>query len=200
VRIPQRLARLGIADGVMVAVLIWRWASSDGPHHLIDAATVFTLLLGFLGVALSALRSLRSQRRRDAVLDAERRGALLLFPAEGSGAAGPSKGTAQPTAEHSPWFTLVAYSTLMIALMWRWAVLGEPYTGLGTVTLSILMLGFLRATATTVERLGRPGPTLAWGHRNEQQDALLHFPAEEAVSNHRAFAPPVLATRRNALL
>ena len=174
---PHRLAWLGIADGVLLAVLIRRWASAGEPHRLIDAATVLTLLVGFLGAARAVSRGLN--RKPD---------------------------SQPPAADHSwpPWRTNLAYGSLMIALLWQWAVLGEPFDVLGAVTLSTLMLGFLRAAAATIlNDSGTPASTLAPpGHEstNELQDALLLFPAEDAGTNNRMAASHVLATRRKALL
>ena len=153
VRSRQRFAWLGVIDGVLVAVLLRGLAFDEGPHQPIDVAAMLTLLLGFLGAAPAALRSLR----RD--------------------------GTSQSQTDFYPWFTMLAYGALMIALTGRWAFLGAPYTVLGGVTLSILMLGFLRHCAAIVESLGASSFAPGSAPADDSQDALLLFPAEDAGAN-----------------
>ena len=199
-RTSHRLAWLSIADGALAGVLLWRWAHGDGPYQRIDAATVLTLVLGFLGAAPTALRSLRDSRQADTVQDIERRDALLLFPAEGSEAAGTPAAPPPSPGQRPPLLAVLAYGSLMITLMWRWAVIGEPYTALGAVTLSTLMLGFLRDAVLAVERLASIGQPLISAGKNEQQDALLLFPAEDSGARDLALTPRMLATGRKALL
>ena len=105
-----------------------------------------------------------------------------------------------PPRRWPPLIPLLAYSVLMLTLLWRWAVLGEPYTVLGAVTLSTLMLGFLRDAALVFQRLASFDQPIVSGRRNEQHDALLLFPAEDAAAIDRVVAPRMLATGRKALL
>jgi uncharacterized membrane protein len=192
-RTPQRLAWLSIADGAMAAAVVWRWAFGGGPHHLIDAATAFALSIGFLGAVHVTRRRLAEFRKPSSLLEVERRDALLLFPAEGSHVATLPNVASQPPPTRPLWMAITAYGILMIALMWRWAVIGEPLTVFGAVTLSVLMLGFLRDAAITLESLGRSAPPK---RKNEQPDALLLFPAEDIDANDLVLAPRIVATRR----
>jgi hypothetical protein len=198
-RSPRRFPWLDIANGTLAVLLTWRWAYYDTRHAILDAATMSTLLIGFLAGATYALLARRNVLRSQT--DTERRDALLLFPAEGPDAAdvaAPSPVTATPT-DRTAWFTILAHAVLMIALSWRWAYQNEPYTILGAVTLSTLMLGFFRASVSIVERLGHAGsPRKA--RKNEEQSALLLFPAEDSGANDLVLSPPLLATRRKALL
>jgi hypothetical protein len=97
------------------------------------------------------------------------------------------------------WCTLVADAVCMITITWRWAFAYEPYTPLGAIILSALMLGFIGAAATVVKSLGRPAKT-STGTSREQQDALSLFPAEDSAANDLLLGPHLLATRRKALL
>lgn len=108
-------------------------------------------------------------------------------------------GSTSPPAVALAWCTIVVHAILMIALAWRWAFWYEPYTILGAGTLSALMLGFLGAAATVVKSLGRTAQPHTSRHE-EQQDALLLFPAEDSEKNDLVLAPQLLATRRKALL
>jgi len=198
-RSPRRFPWLDIANGTLAVLLAWRWAYYDTRHAILDAATMSTLLIGFLAGATYALLAQRNVLRNQT--DTERRDALLLFPAEGpdgADVAAPTPVTATPT-DRTAWFTILAHAVLMIALSWRWAYQNEPYTILGAVTLSTLMLGFFRASVSIVERLGHAGsPSKA--RKNEEQSALLLFPAEDSGSKDLVLSPPLLATRRKALL
>jgi hypothetical protein len=197
----RRFPWLDIANGTLVVLLSWRWAYYDTRHAILDAATLWTLLIGCLAGATYAFLARRDVHRNQA--DSERRVRLLLFPVEGPDAtdttsAGPTSSSVTPI-DRTAWFTILAHSVLMIALSWRWAYQNEPYTILGAVTLSTLMLGFFRATVSIVERLGRSdSPRKA--RKNEEQDALLLFPAEDSREGNLVLAPPLLATRRKALL
>jgi hypothetical protein len=197
VRMSQRLAWFGIADGAMAAAVVWRWTSGHGPHHLIDAATAFALLIGFLGAVPIAWRGLAGFRETGSLLLVERPDALALFPAEGSSAAATPKVVSQARWTRTLWITTTAYAILVIARMWRWAFAAEPYSIFGAVTLSVLMLGFLRDAVITLESLGRSTQS---SPKHEQPNALLLFPAEDANANDLALAPHILATRRSALL
>jgi hypothetical protein len=97
------------------------------------------------------------------------------------------------------WTTMVADAVLMITLTWRWAFRDEPFSTLGAVTLSALMLGFLGAAATVVKSLGHPAQSRAETNA-EEPDALLLFPPEDSSVDDLLVAPHVLATHRKALL
>ena len=97
------------------------------------------------------------------------------------------------------WCTLVTHAALMMGLTWRWAFQREPYSVLGAVMLSALILGFFVAGAIVVRSLGRPAETRALS-ADEPADALLLFPAEGPAKNEFVLAPQSLATRRKALL
>src|SRR5262249_10509819 len=73
------------------------------------------------------------------------------------------------------WCTLVTHAVLMIGLTWRWAFEDEPYSVLGAVMLSALILGFVVAAAIVVRSLGRPAETGATT-ADEPPDAFLLFP------------------------
>jgi len=195
----RRFPWLDMANGTLVVLLSWRWAYYDTRHAILDAATMLTLLIGFVAGATYALLAHRNILRSQT--DTERREALLLFPAEGpdiAGVAAPTPVSVTPT-DRTAWFTFLVHATLMIALSWRWAYQNEPYTILGAVTLSTLMLGFFRASVSIVERLGHAGlPRHA--RKNDDQSALLLFPAEDSGTNDLVLSPPLLATHRKALL
>lgn len=198
-RSPRRFPWLDIGNGTLVVLLSLRWAYYDSRHAILDAATMSTLLIGFLAGATYALLALRNVHQKQ--MDTERRDALLLFPAESQDAADAAAATpvSATPADRTAWFTILTHAVLMIALSWRWAYQDEPYTILGAVTLSTLMLGFFRASVSVVERLGHAGSPRKAGE-NEDQSALLLFPAEASDANDLALAPTLLATRRNALL
>lgn len=77
---------------------------------------------------------------------------------------------------------MAIHAVLMITLTWRWAFQYEPYSTLGAVTLSALMLGFLGAVATVVKSLGHPAQSRA-GTNVEPPDPLLLFPPENSVDD-----------------
>ena len=108
-------------------------------------------------------------------------------------------GSTSPPVVALAWCTIVVHAILMIVLAWRWAFWYEPYTILGAGMLSALMLGFLGAAATVVKSLGRTAQPYT-EQSDEQQDALLLFPAEDSEQNDLVIAPQLLATRRKALL
>ena len=128
---PHRFESLGLGDGMLIAVLMWRWVFAGEPHRLIDAATVLTLLIGFLGAADAVFRGLQ-RRHADIAQDGERPDDLMLFSAEGAGAAATATQDSPPPAARPLWMIWLpnlVYGTVMIAVMWQWAVLGEPFTG-----------------------------------------------------------------------
>ena len=98
------------------------------------------------------------------------------------------------------WCTLVTHAVLMIGLTWRWAFEDEPYSVLGAVMLSALILGFVVAAAIVVRSLGRPAETGPATAIDEPPDAFLLFPEEAPAENEFVLAPHSLATRRKALL
>jgi hypothetical protein len=97
------------------------------------------------------------------------------------------------------WLTIVLDAVLMIVLAWRWAFRGEPYSPLGAVTLSALMLGFAVATTTAMTTLGRPAKTPS-PSVDDQSDALMLFPAEDLTDSNRVITSHSLATHQKALL
>jgi hypothetical protein len=88
------------------------------------------------------------------------------------------------------WTTMVIHAVLMITLTWRWAFRYEPYSILGAVTLSALMLGFLGAVATVVKSLGPPAPSRA-ETSVEPPDPLLLFPPENFGADDRDSSPAI---------
>jgi hypothetical protein len=199
-RPSRRFAWLLIITAPVILALMWQWAYHDSRHALLDSATMWTLTIGFLAGSADRLRGLKNTSENPSA--AEKRDALLVFPAE-------DKETQEAVEAPTPsahalgvrlaWFTFLTHAVLMIALSWRWAFQHEPYTILGAVTLSTLMLGFFQASATAVAGLGRSAAARA-PRRNEDQNALLLFPAEESVANDFVRAPRLLATGRKALL
>jgi hypothetical protein len=88
------------------------------------------------------------------------------------------------------WTTMVIHAALMITLTWRWAFRSEPYSTLGAVTLSALMLGFLGAVATVVKSLGHPAQSRAEAS-SEPPDPLLLFPPENFGADDRDSSPAI---------
>ena len=86
---------------------------------------------------------------------------------------------------------MVIHAVLMITLTWRWAFRDEPYSTLGAVTLSALMLGFFGAVATVVKSLGHPAQSRA-ETSDEPPDPLLLFPPEE-FGDDDPFSSPAIA-------
>jgi hypothetical protein len=199
-RPPRRLAWLLIANAPVSLALMWQWAYHDSRHVLLDSATMWTLTIGLLAGAADRLRGLKDTSQDPRAI--EKRDALLVFPAEAQElqeaveAPGPSS---RAPSVRIAWFTFLTHAVLMIALSWRWAFRHEPYTILGAVTLSTLMLGFFQASATAVAGLGRSAEARK-PRKNEDQNGLLHFPAEESGANDFVPAPRLLATGRKALL
>jgi hypothetical protein len=199
-RPSRRFAWLLIIDAPVILALMWQWAYHDSRHALLDSATMWTLTIGFLAGSADRLRSLKNTSQNPKAT--EKRDALLVFPTEGKET---QEAVEAPTPSSDAsgvriaWFTFLTHAVLMIALSWRWAFQHEPYTILGAVTLSTLMLGFFQASATAVAGLGRSAEARA-PRRNEDQNALLLFPAEESVANDFVRAPRLLATGRKALL
>jgi hypothetical protein len=199
-RPSRRFAWLLIVNAPVILALMWQWADRDSRHALLDSATMWTLTIGFLAGSADRLRGLKNTTQNPSAT--EKRDALLVFPAEGhetqEAVEAPKPSSHAPTIRIA-WFTFLTHAVLMIALSWRWAFQHEPYTILGAVTLSALMLGFFQASATAVAGLGRPAGTRT-ARRNEDQNALLLFPAEESGANDFVRAPRLLATGRKALL
>ena len=98
------------------------------------------------------------------------------------------------------WCTLLTHAVLMIGLSWRWAFQREPYSVLGAVMLSALILGFVVAAAIVARSLGRPAELAASSMSDEPADALMLFPPEAPAKTPFVLAPQVLATPRKALL
>jgi hypothetical protein len=214
VRTPRRFAWLNIANGLTVVALMCRWARTDGDYDLLDAATIWTLMIGFLMGIPAALQSLRTLDEQPQ--DAGRIDALLLFPAEAPGP-GPfndvddvdggdpadtdeaDRRLTRAMAGRLAWFTIAMHGVLMIALSWRWAFRDQPYTSVDAVTLSMLMMGFVGASATIVTSLGRPARSRSTIKR-KQPEALSLFPAEDSATHELTLTRQVLATSRKALL
>jgi hypothetical protein len=194
-RASRRLA-WNIANGMVILALVRQWAYHDTRHDLLDSATIGMLAIGFLAGCVDRLRG--SKNTRDNVKETDRRDALLVFPAEGLEPEVASPPSHAPNRQIA-WFTFLMHAALMIALSWRWAFQHEPYTILGAVTLSTLMLGFLDASVTAFASLGRSASTRSL-RKSEEQSALLLFPAEDSAVNAFVPAPRLLATRRKALL
>jgi hypothetical protein len=195
-RPSRRLAWLIVANGMVILALMWHFTYRDSRHTLLDAATLWTLAIGFLASSGDRLRRLRNTRQNQT--DSNRRD-LLMFPAESQDAAEAPPAVSDAPGDRLAWFTILTHAALMIALSWRWAFQQDPYTIVGAVTLSTLMLGFFQASAIVVASLGRPRRTLN-PRGNEEQNALLLFPAEDSRATDRVLAPRMLATRRKALL
>ncbi len=94
---------------------------------------------------------------------------------------------------------MAIHGVLMITLTWRWAFRYEPYSTLGAVTLSALMLGFFGAAATVFKSLGHPAQSRA-ATNPEEPDALLLFPPEDFGAEDAFLPSQLLATHRKALL
>jgi hypothetical protein len=195
-RPSRRLAWLLIANAPVILALMWQWAYHDNRHALLDSATIWTLTIGFLAGAADRLRLLKNTSQDPTAT--ERRDALLVFPTEGQETreVEAPRPSFQAPSIRIAWFTFLTHAVLMIALSWRWAFQHEPYTILGAVTLSTLMLGFFRASATVVAGLGHS----AEARKPRNQHGLLLFPAEESGANDFVPAPRLLATGRKALL
>jgi hypothetical protein len=197
-RQSRSLLWFGVANATVILALMWHWGYRDTRHGFLDGATICTLTIGFLAGSADRLRRLKNTSHIPTLT--EKRDALLVFPAENQEA---QDAVEPPRSTHAPdiriaSFTFVTHAVLMIALSWRWAFQREPYTVLGAVTLSILMLGFFQASATAVARLGHAQTRSP--RRNEDQNALLLFPAEESGAHDFLPAPRLLATGRKALL
>jgi hypothetical protein len=191
---------LSAANVAVILMLIWHWAYHDNRHALLDSATMWTLTIGFLAGSAERLRGLKHTAQT--LRATERRDALLIFPAEGQEireAVEAPEPSSHAASIRIAWFTFLTHAVLMIALSWRWAFQHEPYTVLGAVTLSTLMLGFFRASASAVASLGRSAVARS-PRKKEDQNALLLFPAEESSADDFVPAPRLLATGRKALL
>jgi hypothetical protein len=196
-RQSRRFAWLRVANATVILALMWHWAYHDSRHALLDAATMWTLAIGFLAGTADRLRALKNTSQN--TKDNDRRDALLVFPAEGHEAVEAPNPSSRPPSDRIAWLTFLMHAVLMIALSWRWAFQHETYTVLGAVTLSTLMLAFFQASVTLVASLGRSGEARN-RRRNEEQNALLLFPAEDLQKNDFVPAPRLLATGRKALL